>query len=123
MQLREFDSRVMAGPMSWSYAWGECLEFLAEVRALSWAGMVDEASDAVLCLQLALFHSMRGHVSWPLLLGRRSARKFEARLTVWEDIFRAEGVPFDKRFLVGGGNYNRPEKVEAALNLGRSAMK
>ena len=118
--IASFDARVVAGPMTWSYALGECRELGAEIRALNWGGIVDEASDSALCLQLALYHQLGGRVDWPLLLGRRSARKFEARLQVWLEIFAREGLQFHKRYLIGGGNYARPEKVEAALRLARA---
>lgn len=118
-RIGAFNQRVMSGPMTWRYAVGEVVELLVEMRDRNWEGVREEASDAVLCLQLALFHQLGGRVDWPLVIGLKAAFKFERRLPVWERLFAAEGLRFDKRYLIGGGNYNRPAKVQAAFRLAR----
>lgn len=120
MSIRRFDEEVMGSPMTWRYTAGEVVELWVEIKLMSWSGIVDESSDVLLCTQLALYHSLGKRVSWPLVLGRRSAEKFSARLAVWHGIFSKEGLRFDKRYLAGGGNYAKPEKVKAALDLARA---
>lgn len=118
--IASFDARVMAGPMTWTYWRGECRELWDEVRTANWPAAREELSDVLLCGQCALYHSLRKRVSWPLCCGLFAARKFEARRTVWRGIFERHGLRFENRYLIGGGNYKRIEKVEAALALGRA---
>lgn len=121
MDLGWLKSNVMAAPMTFSYARGEMLELAAELRALHFAGIREEWSDAILALLLAA--SEYAPLDWvPVLpgFGLQAARKFIARMGTWERIFRKEGLIFHRRYLVGGGNYEKPAKVRAALALARA---
>lgn len=104
---------VLASVLPGSYVLGEVEELLAEVRTLNWSGMSEEWSDVTCCAQLWL-HGKGVLPGWiPLLpgLGLYAARKFTARRQVWERIFDHHNTAFDKRYLVGGGNYAKSRKV------------
>lgn len=118
--VASFDARVMAGPMTWKYWRGECRELWDEVRVANWPAAREELSDVLLCGQCAAYHGMRKRISWPLFCGLFAARKFEARRTVWRGLFERHGLRFENRYLIGGGNYRRIEKVQAALALARA---
>ncbi len=118
--LSSFNTEVMAGPMTWTYVLGEWRELWVEIAGHDWKAAREELSDVALCGQLALFHMLGGRVSWPIVFGRMAANKFDKRLVVWRGIFSRNGLRFENKYLIGGGNYLRPEKVEAALAMARA---
>lgn len=112
------DTNVMAGPVAWSYWFGEVGELWAEVRALNWRGIREEWSDVTCMFVLALMAS-GWPVQWvPILpgFGLYAAQKFEARLDTWKRIFAHHGVPFSREYLMAGGNFRKLSKVKAALD-------
>jgi hypothetical protein len=96
----------------------------AEIREVCEARTRDELreemSDVLCFAQVWLFQRLRGRLDWSMPVGRYAANKFTARMAVWRDIFSREGLVFHPRYLVGGGNYAKPEKVRAALAAARS---
>lgn len=119
LTFRRLSEETMAGPVSLSYWWGEVQELWAEVKTLNWAGMREEWSDVTCLLGLHLLSRGWPVGGLPVLpgLGLYAARKFEARRAVWRRIFAWHRVPFENRFLIGGGNYQKSRKVIAALVL------
>lgn len=121
MWMREFVTLVVAGNVSLSYWWSEVLELWEEIRKGSPKGMREEWSDVTCLAQIALIQHTPW-INWPLVpgFGKYAALKFLSRMKVWEEIFRKEGLSFDKKYLINGGNYERPHKVQLALDLARS---
>lgn len=117
--FRDLNRETMAGPITFTYWRGEVDELLVEVRAGNLAGMREEWSD-VTCLAMLYLLAQGWPVGWlPVLpgLGLYAARKFERRLVTWERIFAHHDVRFENRYIIGGGNYRKGQKVINALAL------
>jgi len=108
---------IMAGPMAFSYVWGEFFELVEAVSSGDVSAIQEEWSDVWCCGAVAIY----GRTGWniPAPFAQPAFEKFRARLDVWQEIFSDAGIPFDRRALVEGGNYNKPHKVRRALELGR----
>jgi len=104
---------ITSGNISYGQAKDEVAEVLEEIRARNWAGIKDEASDVSIMYAAAL-QSNHG-INLPALGGHASAEKGRQRMAVWQKIFADRGLDFHPKYLSGGSNYNRPEKVEAAI--------
>lgn len=98
-----------------SYTLGELKELLVELVRLNAAGIREEFQDVAYGLQL-LIHQRLG-IDFELRLCEAVVQKFISRLQIWERIFSAESIPFDRAFLKGGSNWEKPYKVQAALAL------
>jgi uncharacterized protein YabN with tetrapyrrole methylase and pyrophosphatase domain len=101
-------------PMTWKEPKSEFKEVL-EAKSLS--ELKEEIGDFLYSLFCAI-HTSTG-ISLPMVGTKASIEKFNSRLIVWEMIFAKNGLVFDKKYLVNGGNYARPEKVQKALDLAR----
>jgi hypothetical protein len=111
---------VMAGPVTFAYWKGEVGELWDEVKTFNLAGIREEWSDVV-CLGMLHLLTVRG---WPVGnipilpgLGLYAANKFTARNVVWAKIFAHHERTFERRYIIGGGNYRKLTKVIAALSL------
>ena len=110
-----------AAPMTFAYAMGEVWELVVEVLRANPAGIREEWCDAACCLQLWLYDVLGHRRDWEMVLGGVTAmEKFIARYAVWEKIFQEHGLRFEIRYVVNGGNYKKPHKVAAALELARA---
>jgi len=117
--LKWMSDNVLASALPWSYVLGEWRELLDEVQALNGPGMSEEWSDVTCCAALWAYEKGILPGWFPLLpgFGLYAARKFTARRAVWARIFDHHGIAFNKRYLVGGGNYAKSRKVIGALGL------
>tara|TARA_Y100000310_G_scaffold209055_1_gene209686 strand:+ start:131 stop:502 length:372 start_codon:yes stop_codon:yes gene_type:complete len=117
MMMSRFVDEVLAAPMTAEYVLGEVRELLGEMAALNVPGVREEWSDVGMCLQLLVWKHTGG--DWKIRWGKRAATKYWCRLRTWRRIFSENGLQFDKKYLVNGGNYGRPHKVKLALELAR----
>lgn len=111
--------QVFGNPVTPSQIKGEAQELWEGLRAGDWANVSEEVSDVALFAQVWAHERLGQRLNWPVTLGMASYQKFKARMDVWEDIFKKEGLKFHPRYLVAGGNHNKPEKVRAALDAAR----
>lgn len=77
----------------------------------------DEMSD-VIYFSLCWLEGKTG-INLPMFGAKRTIAKIEARLTVWEAIFADQKLAFSPKYLVGGSNFLKPQKVEQAVSLAR----
>lgn len=117
-QLRQ--NEVFGRPVTWAQVAGELMELGEAVLALDPNAIREEFSD-VTCFGHIWVWQLLGSPtwSWPAVGAGPSIKKFLDRMNVWHEIFRAEGLVFHPRYLVAGGNYQKPEKVQAALRAAR----
>ena len=116
---KQLYNQTFAGPVTWSYWFGEVKELWVEIKNLNISGIREEWSD-VTCLLGVKFLAK---TNAPILpgLGLYAANKFIARIKEWEKIFAANGLEFKKEFIIGGSNYQKPEKVQKALQLAKAS--
>lgn len=105
--------KQIASPMTWKYFWGEVVELLIEVKNGNLNGIREEWSDVWYHFWLAVYSNWK--IDMPMLFAGYTIKKVEARLKIWEKIFEKNGLRFDKKYLDGGSNYKKPEKVQLAL--------
>jgi hypothetical protein len=113
MKTSEVVERVSSGQCSFSAVAGEIKEVF---QARTVGEFLDECCDVYgmfLCW-LYINHNIDLEMRW-----MRSAEVWFKRVAVWEEIFDREGLVFNNKYLVNGGNYKRPYKVEMALELAR----
>ena len=116
INVRYLASRAFGADVTVRYILGEVRELL---EARSWAEVREEASDVLCVAQVFMFQRTKGVINWPMLVGDYSARKFLDRIAVWERIFAEQGLKVSLRYIGGGSNYEKPEKVARALELAR----
>lgn len=112
---REF----LAGPMTLSYVLGEARELVEAAISLDIDATREEWSDVILCLLAWVSKFLP--IGWmPFLpgFGLRAAKKFAARIEVWQEIFLHHGKVFRKEYQIQGGNYRKRVKVERVLAAG-----
>jgi hypothetical protein len=98
---------------------------LGEVKEVFEARSIDnlkeELQDVLYFWNCWLYSNFR--INLPMFGAMGSVRKFMARLEVWNWIFYDNKLLFDPKYLVNGSNYNKPEKIEKALELARREQK
>lgn len=92
----------------------EVLEYL---EADSINELRDELSD-VIYFGLCWLEGKTG-INLPMFGAKRTIAKIEARLTVWEAIFEEQHLVFSPKYLVGGSNFRKQQKIEQAVTLAR----
>jgi hypothetical protein len=91
----------------------------AEVQELFASRSISEAKEEigdVLYFSYCWLQSNLG-INMPMMGAMGSVHKFVDRLDVWKDIFEDHGYDFSPKYLVGGSNYKKQHKVDAALAL------
>lgn len=119
MDIRYVGTRIMGVPSTRAHVRMELLELWEALRALDVRGIREEWND-VCVMALHYLWGLGVLPGWfPIVrgFGLSSAHKFEARLQVWEWIFKRHGVPFKREFLRFGGNFMRDMKVVKCLIL------
>lgn len=118
--FQQLHDDVMGGPITYAYWKGEVKELLDEVQAFNLAGIREEWSDVV-CLGALHLLIVRGWPigNFPILpgFGLYAAKKFTLRNVTWAKIFAHHERTFERRYIIGGGNYRKLTKVIAALSL------
>ena len=92
---------------------GEVKELLTAVWRRQWNAAAEEASQVAFDVQHVLYGATG--LDFKPRLCRRFVAELVHRAEVWSQIFSDKGLEFDPRWLRGGSNYRRPEKVKAAL--------
>lgn len=91
------------------------------LRLRDWENVREELSDVACFLHLWVWGMLGSpRWSWPAWGAGAALAKFEARILTWRQIFEEHGLEFHPRYLKGGGNYRKLEKVKAALALARA---
>lgn len=114
-----YKSRFLAGPMTWAFCLSEMKELAEAVLEADLQHIHEEWNDVCICLQSWFAEYLP--IGWTPILpgfGLFSARKFAARISVWQQIFAHHGVDFQKEFLFAGSNYRKRHKVSAVLRQG-----
>ena len=96
---------------------GEILELVDAVKTRNWQEVKEEMAD-VLFFSMCYAQAVYG-INLPLIGAMPTVRKIQKRLTVWQHIFESNDLQFDKKYLVGGSNYQKQQKIDAALTLAR----
>jgi len=92
-------------------------ELLVECVRFNRKGVSDELGDFLMAAQC--WAATVTGLDWPMVISIKTLTKYTQRIKRWEAIFAAEGLEFDPKYLTGGGNHAKPEKVLAALSLAR----
>lgn len=118
-QFRVVDLRrhLLAGPMTWSFCWGEFKELVEAVVERDVAHIREEWNDVWFCLWGLLGQATSRVWGWtiPKGLGHSSCVKFDARINVWVEIAAHHGKPFMPETLKGGSNFRKRSKVRRIL--------
>ena len=96
----------------------EIIEIFEEISSADFKAAWVEVTQCWYYVQL-LVHQWTG-LDWYPRGVSAVLEDFYGRLDVWKEIFKKEGLEFNVDYLVGGSNYNRPAKVEAALALAKA---
>lgn len=112
------NTEINGSPMKWKEVYMEFKELL-EARSLY--EIKEELSDTIYCLLCAI-HTYT-NISLPMLGAYPTIQKLLIRQLVWQQIFSKEMLVFDKKYLVNGSNFNKPTKVEKALQLAKLDQK
>ncbi len=115
MRVSEFLSSFTSGTYRFASVKDECLEMLQEIGDSD--AFWDEWGDFTMALQCWL-SSVTGW-DWEMYLPLMTEVKYRKRITRWETIFADHGLAFDPKYLINGGNHEKPEKVAQALELAR----
>lgn len=119
MRWSEFIDTYSSGyPYRFSHFMGEVQELIEALVNLSWEDIVEEFGDTIMTFQLWLGWNLP--FDFRMILPSYVYRKFDKRMEGWRRIFQAEGLEFRNKYLVGGGNYKRKSKREAALRMARA---
>ena len=119
--IQSYTNSFLASPMTWEFCLGEFDELVEAVQERNVDHIREEWNDVTLCLQAWLSRVLP--IGWfPILpgLGLSSARKFAARISVWQQIFDYHGIDFHKESLFDGSNFRKQHKVIRVL--GRSGV-
>ena len=103
--------------MGWKFVLGEVVELFIEIIHLNLHGIISEACDVYTCAMCALETTIGRPVP---ILWRRTYNEWLARVEVWKEIFADHGLEWHVRYISGGGNYRRPEKIRVALDMART---
>lgn len=94
---------------------------LGEVKELLYASSYDnikeEIGDVIYFWNCWLY--CRFKINLPMIGAMDSIYKFIDRLIIWDMIFAKHNLDFKPKYLINGSNYNKPEKIEKALELAR----
>jgi NTP pyrophosphatase (non-canonical NTP hydrolase) len=104
--------------ISFSAVKGEFDELLEAVMNSDWENFKEEVGDTLYFTYCWMYSKYK--INLPMIGAMSSVKKFVARLEVWENIFKENGLEFNKKYLVNGSNYKKIDKVNKALNLARS---
>ena len=115
LTAKQADRKYNASPIKWNNFLDEVKELLVEIKNLDVDAITDELGDVFYFGTCALYYST--YINLPIVMGKRSVNKIEARFKEWEKIFNKHGLYFDKKYLVNGANYLKETKVNAALFL------
>lgn len=88
------------------------------VNANSVNNLWEEWSD--LCFVYGMWANQRLGLRLPIPFGRPCWEKGIARQKIWREIFTQHNLTFSPRYLRGGSNYKKPEKVFRALAEARA---
>jgi len=102
--------------LSWSFVLLETKEFFKEFKEFNVKRMLEEACDIYTVAMCAI--TTTTGIGIPLLW-TWSAKEWVDRIEVWKSIFKEHGLPFKVEYIRYGGNYNKPWKVQKALELAR----
>jgi hypothetical protein len=105
---------INSGNFPFKSVMGEVKELL-EARTVS--EMKEEFGD-VLYFSYCWLYCKFG-INLPMFGAMDSVEKFGDRLGFWIATFEHNNLEFDPKYLINGSNYNKPEKIEAALELAR----
>jgi len=110
---------LLARPADLPCWWNEVKELAEAIREMSWPDIREEAGDVAFWSWMLLDRAWPREKGWPLWGAGGACAKFRRRFQVWERLFQREGLQFSVRYLAGGGNPGRPEKVRRALEMAR----
>jgi len=108
--IKEIANNILGEPMTWKYVLGEIKELITDRN-------YSEFSDVIATSSLALYNY------FPKIGNRKPKHAQDAfnrwvkRKAVWELIFKAHKLDFDKKCVKKGGNYTRDTKVKIAFEI------
>lgn len=118
---KQANEELNSSPITASQVKGEIFELVEAVIKLDGVEFKEEVAD-VIYFSLCHIESRFG-LNLPLVGAMPTINKIKERFEKWEKIFEHHGLAFDKKYLVGGSNYKKQEKVDAALFLARIESK
>ena len=115
-----FTKDIPSTELGIQYTIGEVREVIDEIKKLNFWGIYNELCDVYTCLMINVttYTSLNIPILWS-----RSAHAWIDRIQVWERIFEEEGLVFNKKYLINGGNYKKIEKINMALDLAKQERK
>ena len=116
---KKANQELNASPITLSQVKGEAFELLEAVIKLDCVEIKEEVADVIYFSLCHLEH--RFGLNLPLVGASPTINKIKERFEKWEKIFEHHGLAFDKKYLVGGSNYKKQEKVDAALAIARKS--
>jgi len=118
MRVSQFFKTYSSGtPYRFADVCDEATELCEAIRGFDCDGIVEEFGDTIMTFQLWLAWVLP--FDWEMCVPTYVYRKYDARMAGWRDIFSNEGLTFHPRYLINGGNFKRPNKRKAALDLAR----
>jgi hypothetical protein len=111
------NENLNADPIQWSFFRGEVDELLEAFMNWDVENIKEEISDVLSAFYCCVYTSTK--ISLPMIGAGPTIRKTLDRFKVWENIFKEQGLMFDKKYLVNGANYKKVDKVNKALNMAR----
>lgn len=114
--VKWYYDRCISGTVTWGHVVSELKELISARSILE---IIEEWND-VWATFIEFVYTNYG-ISVPILngFGKSSFIKYYNRIEKWEEIFKSNNLKFDKKYLINGGNYQRPEKVRLALEMAR----
>lgn len=113
-------NQVPVTKMTWDYVFGEVIEVLEAILALSLGEFIAELCDVYTCATCALAE-MTG-VNLPIVW-ERSARGWFAREQWWADWLKEQGLPFNRWMMKFGGNYKKAHKRQLVQWMARTEQR
>jgi len=105
-----------ASGMTFSYTYGEVLEFIEEVAKADIDGMLSELCDVYTCATCAI-ENYTG-INLPIIWNR-SANVWMERVHFYTDLLDKLGLEFKTEYLRFGSNPEKPEKIKKIIELAR----
>lgn len=118
---KQANTELNSSAITSSQVKGEFIELFEAVLKTDVVEFKEEVAD-VIYFSLCHIESRFG-LNLPLVGAMPTINKIKYRFEQWEVIFKDNGLVFDKKYLVGGSNYKKQVKVDAALNLARIESK
>jgi len=102
--------------MNWNHFWIEVKELIQEIKSLNIKAGINELCDVYTCFVVIMYTQYGIDLG---IIWHTSADEWERRIKVWHKIFDDAKLEFKVKYLVNGGNYDRPEKVKLAIDLAK----